>query len=1252
MSKSSTFPGLGGRRSGRARDNSLDDVLGDLLGSDHEDEPPKRKFGVRSSPVTVPSAKKDDDFYSNLAANFGEPSEMSDVSEADPAELARTLEAADDMDNDLLGSLKKKSSAPAKTEPHKLTKQKTFDSSSSTSKKPEKNTEDLDDELATLLNESLKETKAASTKTTSSVKTTQKNKPKSSSSSFYGEFDEEDPLAGILSDDEDEKPKQKKKTAPVQTPAAEKPPAISSKDSSPVDSSSASGQSARKAPVQRKRDDIDLGDDLDVLDTLGLDDSPRDKKSNKGTDDEIQRAKSKVNDLFGRGSTPKRLDRPPTGERREFVLDKKYTKNKPDTKEGTEEDFSFGGYMPSAATPPGSRGGTAGSRRSVRFADDGDSGGSRGGSNKQSDWLGLGDSQSKSDQTADWLGLTDPEPVKPKPSTTTARTNAPSPSPAAKRNDAKSGDFGSSAGAGYLGLGADVDLDSLAQPQPVTPPKRSTTPDESGLDLFSPPEKKDSSSSFPWESSKRGHPHRRGVPEYRDTQDDYDLDDSMKSPRAAAMADHLAQITKMEKESPRKQEQPRPASSDGAKRVPQWRQEMKQKQQQQHQQQPRPSSRDSAFMSQQPLYSMPTIQPGTDLLKQQDDMQRQMIRQQEEQMRMLQQQQHAALEQQLREQQLKQQEEQHKLQEELLKRQIQNATPQMPLLADMSMNMTALSSQIRRLELEKEYLEMTLDNSKKRFQEDLHSLEATHRRRLKLYEEASDSREKRLKQENEELVNGYTAKMKLLEQQKSDLITSHHRKMMEFEDDKTREINKLKELQRSALEDQVKDHQLELLRLKRSHEIQLDTLKGTHTHTRALQTVIDQVQANAHELGSLQQRVENQHYANLDDREIEARQKDEQLKILQQRLARQQEENDQERSRLQELISRMESHMSEQAKQLEQERWKVKQEQAKLDSLQVALDGERRILTEKLVTERAEIERAKDNLLSEQKTVMAQLYEERKTLATERAQLSATQKVLMETKQRESAKAMQEDAEREGLLRSLAEQKAEAVGKATMLRQEAERLTEQKRTLQHYKEELETEKLKLQDVAEQIRKRSEEVADSVHEAARIKEEGEAAMKTVRQIQGEHDLRLTSVQTQIQLLRTTEKQIAQDRLQLAKEQKALEDIRKTITCTKCGGPTNVYALANPAVLSQSQILQPVSTPPTQQTATLLSTTPVKDSQDAIQELIAQAELDRTLRMWKMSAEKDKAYLEDESFYLETLKNSSLKSSPTYASAQRV
>ena len=86
---------------------------------------------------------------------------------------------------------------------------------------------------------------------------------------------------------------------------------------------------ATRPPARgRKRDDDISFDDDDILGGMGLD-SPRRKP--KSAVDEVHRtggAKSIMGDLLGsKGSVKQHLERPHTGEKREFVLDKRYTKS-------------------------------------------------------------------------------------------------------------------------------------------------------------------------------------------------------------------------------------------------------------------------------------------------------------------------------------------------------------------------------------------------------------------------------------------------------------------------------------------------------------------------------------------------------------------------------------------------------------------------------------------------------------------------------------------------------------------------------------------------------------------------------------------------------------------------------------------------------------------------------------------------------------------------------------------------------------
>ncbi|MEJ1269288.1 Fas (TNFRSF6) binding factor 1 [Cricetulus griseus] len=155
--------------------------------------------------------------------------------------------------------------------------------------------------------------------------------------------DFEDPLAGLLSDEEEE--------------TAKKPPTMESKpvSKSPSTATGHQGPSVPltpgDTPIRKKELLFDEGDD--IMTTLGFEDSPKEERKKTGDQEGPLPARSKLDELLGRGTAAKLLTRPGTGERREFKLDKKY--QKPEDKEDSWDDeiLTFGAYQPTVASSEG-----------------------------------------------------------------------------------------------------------------------------------------------------------------------------------------------------------------------------------------------------------------------------------------------------------------------------------------------------------------------------------------------------------------------------------------------------------------------------------------------------------------------------------------------------------------------------------------------------------------------------------------------------------------------------------------------------------------------------------------------------------------------------------------------------------------------------------------------------------------------------------------------------------------------------------
>lgn len=128
--------------------------------------------------------------------------------------------------------------------------------------------------------------------------------------------------------------------------------------------------------------------------------------------------------------------------------------------------------------------------------------------------------------------------------------------------------------------------------------------------------------------------------------------------------------------------------------------------------------------------------------------------------------------------------------------------------------------------------------------------------------------------------------------------------------------------------------------------------------------------------------------------------------VLEERLARQQAENEGERGRLQSLIAKLEAHVSQQNKTMEQERWQLQQETARLKAQQSAFTDEKASTLVKFEEERSQLQSAKEKFLVDQQEILAKCYEEQRMAAAERAKTVLLKKKAEDREIAEKQKAL------------------------------------------------------------------------------------------------------------------------------------------------------------------------------------------------------------------------------------------------------
>ncbi|XP_030362314.1 fas-binding factor 1 homolog isoform X3 [Strigops habroptila] len=918
----------------------------------------------------------------------------------------------------------------------------------------------------------------------------------------------DDPLAGLLSDEEQDAPK---KPAPADTKSSSEKDTEQSKEKEPPQM-----PLHTVAPVQR-RDLMFEDDGDDLMDALGFGSGPKGDQK-----EELWPARSMMDELVGQGAMDKILKQPGKGEHREFKLDKKY-QNQPEKEDGWDkEDFDFGAYRPTMASTPN---GQLGRRQSVsRFSAETSSEAKPEPCHKpppasqnplctsrnRGDWLGLKDEA--------FMGSELSSPVKTSPavshpSSATARQHRSTSQLLAAEKAAPQPDLPEEEQDWLMALLAHKKAQAQAKTRERNV-KLSEAPSKA-LDPQSPVRQPVS-----WLSTtKQGSTHP-----LESVQGDPSGDASALVPTAA-----ISQEQKM----------PGPAMLTQAE------------------------SAAPGLLHERRLGA-----PTSHLYKDASGY-------------------HA----------------------ELLRAQA---------------HVAELESQVQMLEMERTQYKLMLESLQQRHQADLDHLESTYRSRMKMLEDTYGQQEERLRRKKELLVAQLVSQSQDAAKAQAELVAQHEERVAALEQQRMQDLERVRELQRTSVQEMRKDYEEQLQRLKRLKDLEIDAVTSATSHTRSLNGIIEQMEKFSSDLHDLSHKVEATHQTT--SQEL-AQQRDKQLKVLEDRLSQQQKDMEEERSRLQEVITRMESRLSEQSRLLEQERSRLVAEQSKVELLQHSLEEQRRGMTQQLSMERAELEREKSALL-----------EERQKL------------------ERDMDRTLQMASQRESSIMSLAKEQAELKIRSHELKAKENHLLRGRELLEEAWQELRHEKEKVNRATLRIQHQEEEIKSMTNLSSQKYEEGERALREARRVESEHQSRLQVMQQHLEQLKQQEQRLhqantptpcllglvlpcqgpgplpttsflgmGQERLSMARQRRQLEQLREVLPRNPMTLRTTGEDLSAPirglsATLPEALRNVPGFLPPIREALSMASPT----------------EFYIKLLLLNYRAQQDHRFLEDEQFFLDSLK----------------
>ncbi|XP_050929963.1 fas-binding factor 1 homolog isoform X1 [Lates calcarifer] len=1184
-----------------------DDILDSLL---DDNKHPVRGRASRGGPLTRSSAT--DNIFSMLAEEVKKDdgdTEDSDVSAADPKDMLKNMKDMDDMDADLFVSKKKPSSAPAQTKPSGNEGPKKDSTASENNVKPE----------------------GADEPTTGGRKPN--SAPSTSTVRNYKKFtfsDLDDPVGDLLDDLLPDETKPESKSSVQQTKPKQ---SVQSPSASPILKSKTS--KAAKTAGDLSFDD---GKD-DLMDALGFDSDKNDPKkketplwSNRERSEPPQRARTRLDEILESLTSPRLLERPPTGERKDQPQSQEKQQQQQEKTTSVkepplEDDLTFGSYQPTLGSTPEGR---QSRRQSVRFSTEDVSTSTPEKKPKpttptptrhrnSADWLGLktnDDSTFLEDETKETKTSTEspkfpsspslerkpsltaihttssakmaPELETPAPTVNTAKQTEPEVSKIQRKEEeeddwlagalsrkkalsASNSEAKTSKQEDSLGLGEEVDLESFVSKQATSEAPRGREDTLTSV--------KETSNTFLGQPGPAAH--STPVREERPKQD------------------YPSQLTGPAPVSAPSINQPQPQSSKGSRVL----RGHNQASDETPQQMPFPNLLSTTLPS--TVGSVPQQNTSTAVQQQvmfsADSLQQLLLQQQMMQSQLL------GL---------------GGVMDAGVLQRLKDKDHQPGDYQALQARIIQLEGQVKTLQLERDQSQMLFDSVQQRHKQDMELMENTHKARVKLLEESAAQREIRARQECEDLMERLATVTRSAEKECSELQAQYQRKLAQAQQDRDREVERLRDLQRKSILEMKKDHENQVQRLKRLKDEEIDAVTSATSQTRSLTVVIEQMEQFSSRLGELSSRVESTHEHTAHGLEQGARHRDEQLRIMQDRLAQQQKAMAEERAYLKEIISRMDTQLNEQQRQLEKERWKMTAEQAKAESSQRGLEEERRSLSMQINMEREELERAKSALLEEQKSVMQHCAEERRKLAAEWAHFHTQEKQRHERAEREVSSLLEK---REGSIISLAQEQADLKLRTAEVKQRELTVAQERETLERLREELDREKERISSTALRLKTRAQEVEAFSKLAAEKYEEGEQGLREAKRVETEHEARLRNIHIQTERLRQQEQRILQERRQLSHLQKEAERLRQDPHITSFPQVIPPILPDSGAVLPNPELTSTLNIPP-------------PTSFDNTQSMALQA----SLALWKYTAEKDREYLQEEQIFLENLKKKSYRS----------
>ncbi|XP_066249806.1 fas-binding factor 1 [Euwallacea similis] len=407
---------------------------------------------------------------------------------------------------------------------------------------------------------------------------------------------------------------------------------------------------------------------------------------------------------------------------------------------------------------------------------------------------------------------------------------------------------------------------------------------------------------------------------------------------------------------------------------------------------------------------------------------------------------------------------------------------------------------------------------KQRHEEEFFLMEESYKKQLNLLEKSAESIEQRLNEEIAAISKLHEDKLANLKSQHLEEIKFYSDKISNLDLKHKEEINSFKQHQSTVIADIKIEFQDRLERLNEQRSRENELFSGSADLSQKLSSSLDKLGRNEEILGQLQDKVFKDYdiLSLARERSIENKERDVTAMRLALEKCREQAETD--RSQLISLVKALEQKLAEQSRNCQEERWALQQAAATIAARTAAFERETEFSRSSIEREREQLKTLKESLLAEQEKIMLQLTEEKLQLSAEKSRLQVSAKLV-------------NNYEVEKI-------KTEAETAVQVARELTEKLNLERSFVQKQKIDLETFRNKLMEKERDLIEREETLEDSRRVLQHKSNEDKRLTQEAKYLENRYKEKLQELQAQAMSLANREKKMAEEKILLSKERLVL------------------------------------------------------------------------------------------------------------------